>query len=213
MLVSKEPATTSHQHQHGSHPLSSTSSTAPLLRRPRPPSENYILKKASSSSFPAHPHTSTSSCIGNSHRHSQLVPPPTTACSDALWTRTMACVEERSPSSFHIHPLHPKGPPFLRPGRILKAGLPILLPPLHGHPGKEGNGEAPDYYCPPQDQSQFTLNDFLIRTANHTSSSRVVPSQLRHAVISRENYLKMTSWFATNVPSQHQLNTVDIESN
>ena len=209
MLASKQPATTSHQHgSNPLHPSPSSSSAVPLLRRPRCPSESYFLNRAS---YSTQPPTTTSSRLASSLRHYQPIPPPTTAYSDALWTRSTARVADLPPSPsppFHIHPLHPKGPPFLPPGRILKTNLPVPLPPLPPHPGRGSNEEPPDHYSLPQDQPQFTLNDFL-RKANNIS--RAVPSKLRHAFISRENYLKMTSWFSTNIPSQGQLNTVDIE--
>lgn len=57
-------------------------------------------------------------------------------------------------------------------------------------------------------QVEFTLNDFQLSSE---TLHQVMPNKLRGAVISRQNYLKLTSWFAANVPKQKTLNTVNLE--
>ena len=59
-----------------------------------------------------------------------------------------------------------------------------------------------------ENEARFTLDDF--RLSAEDCIQRVVLSELQQSVISRENYLKLTGWFATHVPKQDALNTVNI---
>ena len=98
-----------------------------------------------------------------------------------------------SGSTFTIHTLYPRGPPFLPPGKILKS--------THLSPPSIYTDDVMSKSC--GEEEGFTLNDFqLVAETSH----RAVPSELQGAVISRENYLKLTSWFAVNVPKQESLN-------
>ena len=174
------------------------SSSIPLLRKPRPPSDAYIPHKTLSSSSSNHT-TTASSHRTVSSRPCNPVPPPTTAYTNAPLTRNI--IENEPPPAFHIYPLHPKGPPLLPPGKILRSSNPVLPCPPPVFEQKET----------PNNQQSFTLNDFL-RTAER-SDNVVVPSSLSHAFISRESYAKMTSLFTTHTPTQEHVNTVDLEGN
>lgn len=103
-------------------------------------------------------------------------------------------VNERS--KFIIHPPHPKGPKFFPPGKVIRTLGQISLDPLD---------ILPDVIHLPSSEPIFTLDDFLIQTAYH------IPLEVSQGTMSRENYLKLTSWYATNVPIQENLNTLDLE--
>ena len=191
MIASKDPAKSCNSSTQNP----PASSSIPLLRKPRPPSDAYIPHKTLSSSSSNHT-TTASSHRTVSSRPCNPVPPPTTAYTDAL---IRDIIENEPPPAFHIYPLHPKGPPLLPPGKILRSSDPVLPCPLPVFEQKET----------PNNQQSFTLNDFL-RTAER-SDSVVVPSTLSHAFISRESYAKMTSLFTTHAPTQERVNTVDLE--
>ena len=105
-----------------------------------------------------------------------------------------------SHDTFTIHSLFPRGPPPLPPGKILKAAH-QRLPSL----GFE-NVELPSSEVEREDP-EFTLDDFQMVAG---MSYKVVNSKLHGAMISRQNYLKLTSWFATNVPTQDTLNIASV---
>ena len=98
------------------------------------------------------------------------------------------------PNLPYIHPLFPKGPPPLPMGKIIKH---TEIP------------SPPPFPTPPLDT--FTLTDFLL--CNDTArggTRRLVSSD--SIVLSRDNYLKMTGWFAFNAPRQSVMHTRNIES-
>lgn len=89
----------------------------------------------------------------------------------------------------HIHPLYPKGPPPLPMGKIIRhSNITQSLPP-------------------PQ---SFTLTDFLVSLQEADQRPVISTNSI---ILSRDNYLKMTSWFATNIPTQSIIHTKNIESN
>ena len=93
-----------------------------------------------------------------------------------------------SDSTFTIYP---RGTSLLPPGKVLRS-----------------NHQTRFVEESQTEQVEFTLNDFqLSAEALH----QVMPNKLRGAVISRQNYLKLTSWFAANVPKQKAINTVNLE--
>ena len=65
--------------------------------------------------------------------------------------------------------------------------------------------------APPAEESQFTLNDFLLD--QEEAKINLVPTKLQGSMMSRQNYLKLTSWFATHVPQQDTLNTLALTGN
>ena len=86
---------------------------------------------------------------------------------------------------------YPRGTSLLPPGKVLRS-----------------NHQTRFVEESQTEQVEFTLNDFqLSAEALH----QVMPNKLRGAVISRQNYLKLTSWFAANVPKQKAINTVNLE--
>lgn len=160
------------------------SQRVPLLRRPRPPSEKYLK------SIPQCPirHEPTLSSLTRPHplshpitADSQLHPPG----------NTPNYVTPSSRGQFHIYPLQPKGPPALPPGKVLSN--PFIIQ----HPANMTTS------------TKFVFNDFL--QSHDQSCDRLIKSKLNSAMISRENYLKMTSWFASHTPQQITLNTVNLQ--
>ena len=200
----------------------------PLLRRPRPPKPTR-LNTTTSSNFskreepppgseerkcqsrptsilplprlhptpftphrhPSHPHTHTQ------HTSKHLAESTLTENEVSTDTPTTAA------NDFIIHPLFPRGPPFFSPGNMLS--LECGCPP---DPWWRAGGNlgvfAPS--VPPAEECQFTLNDFLLD--EEEAKTYLVPTKLQGSMISRQNYLKLTSWFATHVPQQDTLNTV-----
>lgn len=173
----------------------SKSGAVPLLRRPLPPSNSY-LKAVFENGKRQDKRVSRSDPISEQKTPEArvLVVPPNTS--------QLASVVSPQCSSFVIHPLHPKGPPFLPPGKVLTQEPMFVPAELLALEHKWASNW-------PQNYNEFTFNDFL-QTAKWSRES-VVASQLQHPFISRENYLKMTSWFATHVPQQRHLHTVQIQ--
>jgi hypothetical protein len=93
-------------------------------------------------------------------------------------------------NDIHIYPLHPKGRAPLPMGKFLHA--PVI------------NASNSNVINP----NEFTFNDFLL--PNGLASKRELISSAQ-IVISRENYVKMTSWFALNPPRNASLNLVNLE--
>lgn len=131
-----------------------------LYRRPLPPSENYLKRQRKSKKTCSKPLTQVSSFLSDT----------------------------QSFDGPHIHHLHPKGPPPLPMGKIIR----------HTDVGT----------VPSTEQHLFTLSDFLLST-EHPQNKLLVQSQ---CMMSRENYLKMTGWFATCSPQQMTLHMQTLES-
>ena len=87
--------------------------------------------------------------------------------------------------------IYPRGTSLLPPGKVLR-----------------GNHQTRFTEESQTEQVEFTLNDFQLSSE---ALHQVMPNKLRGAVISQQNYLKLTSWFAANVPKQKALNTVNLE--
>lgn len=157
-----------------------------LLRRPRPPKQ--VLKLPPFSDGAA---TTTAITSKDIMVRQKTVP----IHHDLYRTNNIEeMVNERS--KFIIHPPHPKGPKFFPPGKVIRTLGQISLDPLD---------ILPDVIHLPSSEPIFTLDDFLIQTAYH------IPLEVSQGTMSRENYLKLTSWYATNVPIQENLNTLDLE--
>ncbi len=197
-------------------------SSACLLRRPRPPKVTSPASAATTKD--------TTSRVGSSPRgngslgeapsrtrrrnpppHSTY-PHPTPLTPYSLYASTAPSRSQYdeypetygSKNSVTIHSLYPRGPPFLPPGKILKASHPPLSVVYKEHPELEPSGVIEKGEV----ESEFTLTDFRAAVG---VLHRVEASQLQGAMISRQNYLKLTSWFSTHVPKQGALNTVDIK--
>lgn len=86
---------------------------------------------------------------------------------------------------------YPRGTSLLPPGKVLRS-----------------NHQTRFVEESQTEQVEFSLNDFQLSAEG---LHQVMPNKLRGAVISRQNYLKLTSWFAANVPKQKAINTVNLE--
>ena len=129
--------------------------------------------------------------------------------------------ENYSRSGLVIHDTHPQGPCFFPPGKIFKSSYPPLYEFLKNAeqtievqlPKRDNvaNGYYREFDLGGNFEHQFTLNDFQV--SNELSPRRILRTTRNSSgiMMSRENYLKLTGWFATNVPKQEKLNTVDIE--
>ena len=98
-------------------------------------------------------------------------------------------------AQFTIHPTVPKGPEFFPPGRVFhqaESFNPALTDLL------------PDEIHLAEPEHSFTLNDFQLPPPS------LPHLQVSHGAVSRENYLKLTGWFAKNVPTQENVNTLEM---
>ena len=108
-----------------------------------------------------------------------------------------------------IYPLHPKGPPAFSPGKVIKGTCPFLgatfMDFLENFPGKEKPFQA-------HDDLTTALSELEETPVGESDSTQyiVMPNMLKSAVLSRQNYLKLTSWFVTQVPRQDTLHTVNV---
>lgn len=95
-------------------------------------------------------------------------------------------------SNFVIHSLYPRGPEFFPPGNVLHSynAVPVQ-PPVDGNVlVEEGDIYDLQAWLPPRP---------ILRTSQ--------PG----VMLSRQNYKKLTGWFATHVPKQENLNTVQFD--
>lgn len=117
--------------------------------------------------------------------------------SEATWNPSeLSYLEFEEPddrSNFVIHSLYPRGPAFFPPGHV-----------LHSH-NTAGGGLAESLAIIEEvDPDTHSLHAWLPpRPVIRTSRSATV--------ISRQNYKKLTGWFATRVPTQENLNTVNFD--
>lgn len=95
-------------------------------------------------------------------------------------------------SNFVIHSLYPRGPAFFPPGHI-----------IHSHDTAGGRLAEPLAIIE-EDPDMHNLHAWLPpRPVIRTSQSAIM--------ISQQNYKKLTGWFATHVPTQENLNTVNFD--
>lgn len=117
--------------------------------------------------------------------------------SDETWIADeLGYLEQGEPderSNFVIHPLHPKGPSFFPPGNVL-------------HPKNRY-----ELVCDTMDRMTQSPPE---ATSKHSDIFQRMPprpvlrTSMSGVVISRQNYKKLTGWFATHVPKQEHLNTL-----
>ena len=95
-------------------------------------------------------------------------------------------------SNFIIHSLYPRGPEFFHPGNVIHSynAVPVQPPVDNGVLVEDGDIYNLQAWLPP-------------RPVLRTSQSG--------AMLSRQNYKKLTGWFATHVPKQENVNTVQFE--
>lgn len=173
--------------------------TSHLLRRPRPPKQ--VFRPPSQGDDPPSPRDravtfrfdsshSRSTPVARRQRHRSLP----VHC-DFSKADIEQAVNDRT--NFVIHPIRPKGPEFFPPGKPLRAVSRKPLDPLDHLPDEIHLGSP---------RHEFTFNDFRI----HPDPDRP-PMQISGGMMSRLNYLKLTSWFATHAPKQENMNTVDLQ--
>lgn len=155
-----------------------------LLRKPCPPSEKYsklfqdVNKKITPTSSTESKSTCGRSTHNSCHHEDHYVP---------LNTPTK---QQKYPNMelIKIHPLYPKGPHPLPPSRIM---CQIDNDPLLHHDDIHNN-----------DKPEFTFNDFLM--TSHDDHTPIITTTNK-PFISHHNYLKLTSWFATQKPKQDKI--------
>lgn len=180
-----------------------------LLRRPRPPkpildppspkvtittpleTSNDNSTTKSRLPFPGQPTLLRSNMVNN-RRHKSL------PVHEGLYRTDIEQLIQQH-SKLVINSITPRGPEHFPPGRVLRADTLTTMTALDFLPD-EIHLIKPD--------PSFTFKDFQI-----PCPSSSLPIQISHGVVSRQNYLKLTSWFAKNVPSQESLNTLDLEVN
>ena len=162
---------------------SGSACTIPLLRRPRPPVNTLKQYVDTKSDSATEVARATTDLAGQSPAH----PTPLSSSTLSNWSEPMNATE------FPLgHALYPRGPDLLPPGRVIKASS--RAPPFDRR------------HVRGKDVDLFTLDDF-----QQASETLLVPKWNGYKTLSRENYLKITSWFAANVPKQEFINTVNVE--
>ena len=111
-----------------------------------------------------------------------------------------------------VYPIHPRGPPQFPPGRVLKrtdpfAGLTFsgILENLSRHIDMR-QSEVSDEF------SQVFAELEEDQWTDVPPQQIVMPSILKSSIISKQNYLKLTSWFSVHVPKQEYLHEINISS-
>ena len=166
------------------------SSNVCLLRRPLPPSEKYSVAFKSKESDIKQP--------SNLFKHNEMEAQPIRikSASNSFHHNSDSEPSEHHGKLIKIHPIFPKGPPPLPPGKILYQGGIPELDPLYHNADEEMMNPDPE----------FTLNDFLL-----PSDESSIPRTERIS-ISRQNYLKLTSWFVTQKPCQETVSSWQADS-
>ena len=161
--------------------------TVVLLRRPRPPKKTLNLSSDQNSS----------SFFRYINDKDDLSPSITLAKNEKEKGREYDNQRQKG-DDFVIHPLYPRGPKFFPPGNVLHNVIPSQVP----------DQTMPDEIhlpCSTKEKDQFMLNTFLI-------PFKVRPSfKISQGSISRQNYLKLTSWFSHHFPRQEKLNLTLLE--
>ena len=155
--------------------------SVPLLRRPRPPKQTNTKLSYSNASSGTTSKSEDGTVLTASRTHDCTFVHPTPYTSPYT-------TDAFNDSTFTIYP---RGTSLLPPGKVLRS-----------------NRQTRFIEESQTTQVEFTLNDFQLSSE---ALHQVMPNKLRGAVISRQNYLKLTSWFAANVPKQKALNTVNLE--
>ncbi len=167
-----------------------------LLRRPRPPKSNSLdLSPSKTASSLSRRHT-TGVSLTSDHSGSQVVRDFRKSLTPLLDKNLYkADVEERLQELSHFMTV-PKGPKFFPPGRVFHSeSYPSMLLDL-----------LPDEIHLAEPEHDFSLNDFRLPPPppHHPHL------QVSHGTVSRENYLKLTGWFAKHVPTQESVNTLEM---
>ena len=164
---------------------SSSACAVLLLRRPRPPINSLKQHVEPNADCGKAGDAETADPTRQSPVH------PTPLSSSAL-SSSSELMPLRSTDLPLVHPLYPRGPDLLPPGRVIKG---ISRPPPSDRRYRDG------------DMDMFTLDDDF----QLAPETLLEWKQSGYKAISRENYLKITSWFAANAPKQEFINTVNVE--
>lgn len=121
-------------------------------------------------------------------------------------------IESCFDSDVIVHPLFPRGPQFFPPGKT-KPKKRKYLP--HNWWEKGENGDLNFHEFGPHEEEIENDDDIMAQYSELTTEDTTLygpPTRLCGKILSRQNYLKLTGWFATHVPQQDSLNTLDISS-
>ena len=171
-----------------------------LLRRPRPPKKPDILKH----------NKTTNNAVGNVGKFKFLsfwsesvhsLAATKSNASSSFWklekdNMNMMITRELEKTDFIIHPLDPKGPDFFSPGRVIVSKI---SPPVD-------NEAIPNEIHLSKSKHTFDFNDLMLSLEDARNRY-----DISKGTISRQNYLKLTSWFAKNVPKQESINPLDLK--
>ena len=103
-------------------------------------------------------------------------------------------------SHISMYGLYPRGPDFFPPGKKLHASIPLYRDEMECVPD--------EIHLATPRQAFFTLNDFLVAAEEMENKMPISKSK---GMISRQNYIKLTSWFSKNVTKQKNPNTCELE--
>lgn len=183
---------------------STVSTNILLLRRPKPPKPilNCISKSTDT------PDTTGTGAMKNMVTFSDQPEPTSTITSRPRRHRSLPVSEDdiyrtdieqliHQQSKFVVNPVFPRGPEFFPPGRVLRADTLTTMTAMDF---------LPDEIHLMNLGPSFTFNDLQLPPAPHPP-----PIQISQGALSRQNYLKLTSWFATHVPTQESVNKLELE--
>lgn len=158
------------------------SSKIPLLRRPRPPLKQFIE--------PVKDFVKTEEENSKANQPSRHSLAHTTPLTSSTLINSPEVISVKDYPLFHA--LYPRGPDLLPPGKVIKTNS--RAPPLARR------------------QVAGDVDLFTFDGLQQAPESVLFPKQNGYKTLSRENYLKITSWFAANVPKQEFINTVNLEA-
>lgn len=115
----------------------------------------------------------------------------------ALYRTDIEELIRQQESSFVVHAVYPRGPEFFPPGRVLRADTLTTMTAADFLPDEVHLAKIPG----------FTLNDLQLAPVPKP------PIQISQGAVSRQNYLKLTSWFATHMPVQETMSTINMKVN
>lgn len=173
-----------------------------LLRKPRPPKPipDFQLQESRKNSTgtiiykdvpPYMEQPSTPKSVKARNQLSQALP----ELKD-LYRTHMEDLSRKDPK-FVINAVYPRGPKFFPPGRVFHADPVTSMTAWDFLPDEIHLADL---------ASNFTFNDLQIPVLLEAA-----PRFPIQGTVSRLNYLKLTGWFAKNVPTQENLNMLDLE--
>ena len=123
---------------------------------------------------------------------------------EAFSPRDLTSAESLKNDNIIIHSLFPRGPEFF-PQRKMRLKKHKSTPRNWKKEEEAGDLGFRTFAPPEQGGPRFSELD-----PEEAALYEPPPTKLRGNFISRQNYLKLTGWFATHVPHQEALNTLDI---